>query len=77
MTEPAARLAVFHRLVDVVMLDGERGGVGLSDDVWDLLEDQTTPAIRPELAERVRRAMRDASGWARDSLEGLLATLEE
>lgn len=77
MTEPAARLEVFHRLVDVVMLDGERGGVGLSDDVWDLLEDQTTPAIRQELAGRVRRAMGETSGWARDSLEGLLETLDE
>jgi hypothetical protein len=77
MTEPAARLEVFHRLVDVVMLDGERGGVGLSDDVWNLLEDQTTPAIRQELAGRVRRAIPDSSGWARDSLEGLLETLEE
>jgi hypothetical protein len=76
ITDSQARKPILHALFDLVLMDMERGGAGMSDDAFAILEDQTSPANRRELAERIRAELKSATGYARQSLTDLLEQLE-
>jgi uncharacterized Zn finger protein len=77
--DPERRLAILRIFFDVYSFDTEQGGVGLSDNVPDLVE-ETTPEERKVIAGWVRAAMprgKDFHGnWRRESYGSFLLDLE-
>jgi len=71
-----ARESVLRPLFDVLQLDINLGGIGLSDEVPEILTEQTTAAERATIAGWIRKALpagRDfSSNWRRQAWGGLL-----
>ncbi len=77
---PETRQAALRTLFELFNLDVDSGGVGLADEVPDVLCRQTTPKERATAADWVREAMPRgddvSANWQRRTLGGLLLRLE-
>lgn len=77
--EPERRQAILRALFEVYHFDIKQGGIGMSDEVPDLVE-VSTPEERRLLAEWVREVMPQSgdssSNWRREAYGGFLLDLE-
>jgi uncharacterized Zn finger protein len=77
--DPERRLAILRTFFDICSFDIEQGGIGLSDDVPDLVK-ETTPEERKVIAGWVREAMPRGKdfhdNWRRESFGSFLLNLE-
>ncbi|MFG0334465.1 MAG: SWIM zinc finger family protein [Maioricimonas sp. JB049] len=75
-----ARNAAVRSLFEMLRLDINLGGIGLSDDVFDILLDQTTSAERAMIAGWIRDTLPNKEGfsseWRRRTWGGLLLDFE-
>jgi len=82
LNEPGQRESVLRALFDVYLWDLEYGGIGIGDDVPDVLAQQTHPDERAYIVDWVRDEMPTATGedwsrsWRRQALGGLLLSLQ-
>ncbi len=74
--ESESRASAVHSLFDVLRFDIDFGGIGLSDDVPDILSKHATSAERAVLAHQIRdeipRGDDFSSKWKREAWGGLL-----
>lgn len=79
--DPAMRESIVRTLFEVYRFDIDFGGVGLSDEVPEILFEHATPEERGTVAGWVREAMPAAGGstssWKREAYGGFLLDLEE
>ncbi|MDB5289863.1 MAG: hypothetical protein JWL69_1104 [Phycisphaerales bacterium] len=74
----ALREPMFRALFEVYLTDIRRGGVGLSDEAVECLDEKTTPDERRHLADWIRQALPNVErGWASEALGGFLLDLEQ
>jgi uncharacterized Zn finger protein len=65
-SDGAMRAPILRALFDIYCFDIRMGGVGLADEVPDLLVDQTTPQERRTVAGWVREALPKGTDWSSD-----------
>lgn len=73
------RELILKTLYDAIRFDIDQGGIGIGDDVPDLLIDQTTPAEKALIASWIRNEKLDkddVSNWRRESWGSLLLSFE-
>jgi hypothetical protein len=75
-----ARESVLRTLFDVLRFDTNLGGIGLSDDVPEILTEQTTAAERTTIAGWIHKELPDgrdfSSNWRQKAWGGLLLDFE-
>ncbi|HWE97689.1 MAG TPA: SWIM zinc finger family protein [Tepidisphaeraceae bacterium] len=74
----ALREPMLRALFDVYLTDIRRGGVGLSDEAVEVLDERTSPDERRHLADWIRKELPKVErGWASEALGGFLMDLEQ
>jgi hypothetical protein len=72
------REPMLRALFDVYLTDIRRGGVGLSDEAVEILDERTKPDERRHLADWIRKELPNVErGWASEALGGFLMDLEQ
>jgi hypothetical protein len=74
--DSTTRAAIIDALTAIYDFDIDYGGIGMSDEVPDILVAQTTPEERRVIATKVRDALPGKRDWSRETLGGFLIDLE-
>lgn len=83
ITEPEVRERVFSTLFDIYEFDMEFGGVGLSDEVPEIILDAASSQEKELVAKRIRTLLSEekkddwSSTWQRQAYGGFLLDLEQ